>query len=99
MQDKYWPFHDLLFANRTALIAENFRRFAAQSGMNVDAFERCVADPAIRSAIDRDVADGRAYGVDATPTLFINGRIVSGAASCEQLSRLVEEEKRKKRGG
>ena len=35
----------------------------------------------------------RASGIDATPTLYVNGRMVMGTATFEQLSRLVEEEK------
>jgi len=92
-QGKYWPYHDLLFANRTQLTAENFRRFAAQVGMNVDAFEQCVADPATRAAIDAEVEEARAYGVEATPALFVNGRIVNGAPTFEQLARLIDAER------
>jgi protein-disulfide isomerase len=98
-QGKYWPFHDLLFANRTALTSENFRLFAAQNGMDADAFSRCVADPATRAAIEAEVEQARAYGVEATPTFFVNGRLISGTATFEQLSRLIEAEKNKKRGG
>jgi protein-disulfide isomerase len=96
-QGKYWPFHDLLFANRTALTDENFRLFASRVGVDADAFAQCRANPATRAAIDREIEEARAYGVDATPTVFVNGRLLSGAQTFEGLSRLVEEEK--KRGG
>ena len=95
-QGKYWPYHDLLFANRTALTEENFRAFAGQVGLDVDAFARCEANPATRVAIEREVEQGRAYGVDATPTLFLNGRLLSGTQTVERLSRLVEEEKKRR---
>lgn len=97
-QGKYWPFHELLFQNRTQLTAENFRAFAGLVGADVAAFDRCVADPSIRAALDREVAQARAYGIDATPTMFVNGRLVAGTATFEQLSRLVAEEQARKKG-
>lgn len=94
-QGKYWPYHDLLFANRTALTDENFRAFAERSGLDVAAFERCQADPATRATLEREIEQGRAYGVDATPTLFLNGRLLSGVQTLERLTRLVDEEKKR----
>jgi protein-disulfide isomerase len=95
-QGQYWPFHELLFQNRTKLTAENFRSFAQQVGIDVNAFDRCVADPLTRSALETEIAQARAYGIDATPTLFVNGRMLAGTVTFEQLSRLVAEEKDKK---
>jgi protein-disulfide isomerase len=98
MQGKYWPYHDLLFANRTSLTDENFRRFAAETGLNTEAFSQCLANPATRTTLEREIDQARAYGVDATPTMFINGRLLSGTATFEQLSRLIEAERRRPAG-
>ena len=35
--------------------------------------------PASRARVERDLADGRRYGVTGTPTFFINGRVIRGA--------------------
>ena len=94
-QGKFWEYHDLLFANRTALTEENFLAFAQRLGLNTDAFARCEADPMTRAAIEAGVEQGRAYGVDATPTLFLNGRLISGEQTLERLTRLIEEEKKR----
>jgi protein-disulfide isomerase len=63
--------------------------------MDVDALARCEADPATRAAIEREVEQGRAYGVEATPTLFVNGRLLGGMRTLENLVSLVDEEKQK----
>jgi protein-disulfide isomerase len=88
-----------LFQNRTKLTAENFHAFAGLVGADVATFDRCVADPSIRAALDREVAQARAYGIDATPTMFVNGRLVAGTATHEQLTRLVAEERARNKGG
>ena len=40
----------------------------------------------------KDVEDGRSYGVSGTPTFFVNGRMVAGGATVENLFRAIDEE-------
>ncbi|HEX8171582.1 MAG TPA: thioredoxin domain-containing protein [Thermoanaerobaculia bacterium] len=91
-QGKFWEYHDLLFANRTALTSENFRAFAERLGMNVATFDRCVADPITRATIEREVEQARSYGVDATPTYILNGRLIAGVQTLEGFAHLIAEE-------
>lgn len=49
-----------------------FRGFAAQLGLDMAAFDAAYADPATLERIRLDVADGRALGVQGTPTFFLN---------------------------
>ncbi|AJR29911.1 hypothetical protein MFTT_04530 [Mycolicibacterium fortuitum subsp. fortuitum] len=37
------------------------------------AFDQAYADPATAARVQLDVADGRALGVQGTPTFFLNG--------------------------
>ncbi|KIU14489.1 DsbA family protein [Mycolicibacterium llatzerense] len=50
-----------------------FRGFAAELGLNMAAFDVAYADPATVERVRLDVADGRALGVQGTPTVFLNG--------------------------
>ncbi|MHA6631453.1 DsbA family protein [Pseudonocardia sichuanensis] len=50
-----------------------FRQFAADLGLDMDAYDRAVADPATLERVRSDQRDGQAAGVQGTPTFFLNG--------------------------
>ena len=49
----------------------------------------CIAK-ADRRVIDASLAEGRALGAGATPTIYINGERLEGAYSTEQLRAVIE---------
>ena len=83
-QGKYWPYHEKLFANQTALTEDKLKEYAGQVGLDVAKFEQCMKDKPFKDAIDKDIADGQAVGVNGTPAFFINGRMLSGAQPFER---------------
>jgi len=50
-----------------------FRGFASELGLDLAAYDAAYADPATAQRVQEDLADGRALGVQGTPTFFING--------------------------
>ncbi|MDH6198928.1 protein-disulfide isomerase [Mycobacterium frederiksbergense] len=52
---------------------EAFRGFASALGLDMAAFDTAYNDPATAARVQLDVADGRALGVQGTPTFFLNG--------------------------
>jgi protein-disulfide isomerase len=50
-----------------------FRGFAEELGLDMAAYDAAVDSPEIQERIEVDVADGRALGVQGTPTFFLNG--------------------------
>lgn len=50
-----------------------FRGFAAELGLDMQAFDNAYRDPATLERINVDIADGQALGVQSTPTLFLEG--------------------------
>ncbi|WP_314646755.1 thioredoxin domain-containing protein [uncultured Microbacterium sp.] len=54
-----------------------FRDFAVDLGLDMDAFDAAVADPATAERVEQDVADGEALGVSSTPSFFIDGQPVT----------------------
>jgi protein-disulfide isomerase len=55
---------------------EVFFGFAEELGLDMDEFEAVFNDPETEEKIERDQADGKALGVEGTPTFFINGEKV-----------------------
>ena len=66
-QEKYWPMHDKLFVNQRALKPDDLRKYAEDLGLDMSAFDQCVADSAQRSEIQKDMAEGQKIGVRGTP--------------------------------
>ena len=75
-QDRFWEFHDLLFKNYNRLNAQQVQEIAMQLNLDLVQFEKDQKDPQIRALIKRDLSDAAKAGVRATPTVFINGRLL-----------------------
>jgi len=92
-QGKFWPYHQKLFANQSALAADNLKTYAKDLGLDSGKFEQCLADDkSIKAAIDKDIADGEKVGVNGTPAFFINGRMLSGAQPFEKFKEIIDDE-------
>ncbi len=78
-QGRFWDMHELLFHRQKALGDGDLRRYAVQLGLDVAAFDRDRAGPAVADRIRRDVDSGLASGqVLGTPALLINGVVHRG---------------------
>lgn len=78
-QGRYWQFHRVLFSDQKSLDARGLARHAREAGLDEGRFRSCTKSAAARRRVDKDEADGRGYGVSATPTFFVNGRPLNGA--------------------
>jgi protein-disulfide isomerase len=72
-QGKYWAMHDLLFQHQQALQVEHLKGYARQLGLNARVFEACLAQGTYATAIQKDLEDGAAAGVQGTPG-FVLGK-------------------------
>jgi protein-disulfide isomerase len=53
-----------------------FRQFAVELGLDMAQYDADVADPATAARVASDLADGRALGVQSTPSFFVNDRLL-----------------------
>jgi protein-disulfide isomerase len=53
--------------------ADVFRGFAQELGLDMNAYDDAVADPATTERVQSDFDEGRALGVGGTPTFFLDG--------------------------
>jgi protein-disulfide isomerase len=70
-QGKYWPLHDYLYANQTALDAPSILNGARTAGLDVTRFQQCIASDKPTTRIKKDQADAQQAGAGSTPTIFI----------------------------
>jgi protein-disulfide isomerase len=52
----------------------------------------CIDSKATQPEVDKSMAEGRALAVNATPTVFINGRRLGGAVPWPSLKSVIEHE-------
>jgi protein-disulfide isomerase len=95
-QDKFWEFHDTLFANFRGQNQGSYRNPALKAmaeaiGLDESSFNSCLDSNQFRTKVNQDTNEGRQRGVNSTPTIFVNGEPVTGAIPYTQLRSLVEE--------
>jgi protein-disulfide isomerase len=81
--------HDFIFDNQDQLRADSIRtqldqRVKTLAGLDFPAYATCMDNHSSLELIHRDLSIGEIAGVDATPTIFVNGYRLSGS-SREQL--------------
>ena len=91
-QGKFWQYHDVLYANAPKADAADLKSYAREVGLDVPAFEKCVANGEFRDVVQKDVEEGTRLGVNGTPAFFINGRLLSGAEPIERFAAIIDDE-------
>jgi protein-disulfide isomerase len=67
-----------------------FRQYAAELGLDLDQYDRDVADPTTLARIESDFEAGRLLGVNSTPSFFLNDERLE-LSSFEALRAAIEE--------
>ena len=80
-QGKFWEYGEFLYSHQDALDAASLKRYAEQLGLNVQKFEIDSNSEKAAAEVRKDMADGTAYGVTGTPTIFVNGVMVRRLAA------------------
>lgn len=88
-QQKFWPYHDLLFNNQSKLELGNLLNYATQVGIDSQNFTDCLKSGKYQSEVKKDQADGLAAKVTATPTFFVNGEKIEGVISLEDWEKIL----------
>ena len=92
--DAFWKFVQKTFAEQANITASNadekLQAIATESGVNGAQVAACSTKPDTQARIDASLELGKAVGVNGTPTLFINGRIMTGGAPVEILKKVVD---------
>lgn len=84
----FWRLSENIFQNQEGLTVENFEQksigwLEAARGLDNVKVDRCVKSGEGRALVEKDVALGQQLGVNATPTLFVNGTQFDGTGSDE----------------
>jgi len=97
-QGKFWEMHDLMFANHGKLSRQGILQWAAGLGLDMKRFTIDLDSPAIKQALQKDMQDGEKAGVDATPTVFIDGQRYNGSLTLQAVKPVIDGELKKLAG-
>jgi protein-disulfide isomerase len=91
-QSKYWAFRRAVFAHQEDLSDAGLARDAAEAGLDVPSFERCLDSATHRSSIEGDVKEARTLGYEGSPVFSLNGTRLSGAHELATFKELIDTE-------
>src|SRR5262249_54067676 len=91
-QGRFWQMHDLLFARGGIKTRAEADALARAAGLDVAQLDAALDTHRFRTDVAADSKEALALGVRATPTMFVNGRRLVGAASYDELVRVVAAE-------
>ena len=91
-QGRFWELHDTMFSQQSELEVDDLKRHAGALGMDQAAFDECLDSGRFAEQVNADLTAGQQYGVSSTPTVFINGRAVMGAAPFEVFDEIIRDE-------
>jgi len=94
---KFWPMHDLLFANQSEWMeapnpSEVFARYASSLEIDVSSFAVCIANDRMAPLIVRDYEGVVRAGISQTPFFIVADSVpIVGAAPLEQFVEAIDD--------
>jgi protein-disulfide isomerase len=93
----FWKFHDWIYDHQTEITTENLKTQVldfAKGAPDVDSLQlgRCIDTKATEPEVEASIAEARSLHVDATPTVFVNGRRLVGNYPWQNLDQIINGE-------
>jgi len=102
-QQRFWPMHDLLFRHQDEWAklpapGDYFARLGDSAGVNGARFSHCLSSGATAAAVQADAERARRAGAVSTPTFYIEGGLLEGAAPAAVFRAVLDSIYRSKTG-
>ncbi len=96
-QGKFWTFHDYIYENQKGenegdYSIEKLKALAQPLGLDSAQYVQCVESRVYKPDVEAETQLGSSYGVQATPTFFVNGKKVEGAVDYSELKGILDTE-------
>ena len=95
-QGKYLAFHQALMQGRGSVDEARVLEVAAKVGADVERMKADMNNPAIETAIERNLALAQALRINGTPGFVIGEQILRGATDLKTLQRLIREARKRR---
>lgn len=93
----FWAYHDWIYQHQSEITPDNLKTKIlefAQTDKDVDGMQlgHCMDTKATEADVDASIALGKSLKIDATPTMFLNGRRLIGNYPWQNLQQLINGE-------
>lgn len=92
----FWAFHDWIFEHQGEITEANLRDkmldYAKSKGLDTGKISSCVQTHVTADEVEKSQKLGEELGVQETPTMFIDGRLLSGALPWATLQSVIKVE-------
>jgi len=92
----FWDYHDWIYENQNYIGLDNLnskiQEFATAKNLDSMQLSRCIETKATAAEVNASQAVGTALTLNATPTIFINGRKLEGAVPWATIEAIVKAE-------
>ncbi len=89
---KFWQMHDALFENQTALSVATIKQLATKLGLDAAALGKAIDSGKYLDELNASKEAGKTAGVDATPSIYVNGRKLTLAPNPAALAHTLDDE-------
>lgn len=94
-QNMFWEFRSLIFTNfaygnNGGYSESRLNDFAKALNLDMGAFQQCLSSGAKADQVAQDQADGLNQGINGTPAFLINGQLIPGEMTYDQLAQQIE---------
>lgn len=94
-QGKFWEMHDLLFERQRQWANERdvqtlFKQYAQSVNLDVARFAQDLEAKEVRRAVNNDYARGAQFGVNGTPTFFLNGKKLTNPRNYDEFKSIIQ---------
>ncbi len=93
----FWKYHDWIYDHQAEINPDNLKTQVldfAKTAQDLDAVQlgHCIDTKATEGEVDASLAEGHALHVDATPTVFLNGRRLVGNYPWQNIDQIITGE-------
>ncbi|HKH60516.1 MAG TPA: thioredoxin domain-containing protein [Flavitalea sp.] len=91
-EGKFWEMHNILFQNQKNLGTISLKFYSKEAGISNKKFLDTLVNSTYSWEVRNDLLEGLSKGVRDVPTFFINGQILKGKPSYENIKNAIEAE-------
>lgn len=91
-EGKFWEMHNILFENRKHLGTVSLKLYSKEAGVANKKFLDTLMNSTYSWEVRNDLLEGLGKGVRDVPTFFINGQLMSGKPTYENIKMAIEAE-------
>jgi len=91
-QDKFWEYHDGIFANQASLSIDNMKKWAKDLGLDSSKFNSCLDSEKYANEVRNDLSDATKTGGQGTPYFLVGNTQLSGAYPFDAFQQAIESQ-------